>query len=137
MFAHEITAKERKVAEELGLQPSQVCLVGSTLICGSGNDEDFLCLVSDTSTLAAEGYDPDIDMLLYDSPLQSWRKGSRNIIAVTDERFFLAEVAIAYAAREATRGHDLGQRHGRVAFHQTIREVVLHRAYDKTEDRLC
>lgn len=138
----ETRKREADIAAELKIPAHHVCLVGSTLICGEGKDRDYLCLVQSDDALEAAGYEPDLDEVLYDSPLQSWRKGGDNLIAVTDRGFFLAEVAAAHAARvSAESTFDMREREYRVLFHRLIRQAVAHHGQaDKDtwlEDILC
>lgn len=118
---------EAKIATELGVDPMNVCTVGSTLICGKGNDIDLLCLVPGDECLEKAGFSPDTK-LRYESALHSWRRGEINIIAVHDRLFFMAEVAIAYGAKIANEMKpDLRNREDRVAFHSQVREAVMSR----------
>lgn len=122
---------ERDIAKELGISPHAVCLVGSTLICGEGNDRDFLCLIRDDDPLILAGFTPDEDHLLYDSEFVSWRReNGDNVIAVKDLAFFLAEVATAHAARMANNHpSDLSERGNRVNFHAMVRSKVTNRLH--------
>ena len=118
--------EEMTLAKELGVSQRFVCIVGSTLICGAGNDIDFLCLVPGID-LEELGFLPDIEAS-YESPLQSFRRGSQNLIAVTDASFFFAEVAIAHAARiVAAEEFDMSNRDDRIRFHHAVRCEVLTR----------
>lgn len=127
---------EAQISKELGIDPVHVCTVGSTLICGKGNDIDLLCLVPSDDCLIAAGFSTDIEAE-YESDLASWRRGNINIIAVRDRAFFLAEVAIAYGAQTAGKyKFDMTQRDERVAFHSRVRSAVLSRhvgGLDKSE----
>lgn len=117
--------EERKLAKELGIEWRHVCIVGSTLICGGGNDVDFLCLVSSESVLDNLGFLPDAEVV-YESPLRSFRREGQNLIVTTDPHFFFAEVAIAHGARQLALGSfDMNQRHDRIRFHSAVREQVL------------
>jgi hypothetical protein len=118
------------IAKKLGVQDRHVCLVGSTLICGSGNDFDFLCLVEDEDAVKELGFVPDIEVS-YESPLRSYRRDNVNLIVTVDPNFFFAEVAIAHAAKAiATQNFDMGKREERIAFHSQVRESVLWRLHD-------
>lgn len=117
--------QEAALAKELGIPTASVCVVGSTLICGEGNDIDFLCLVPSEELLEAKGFVADIEAS-YESPLRSFRRDAQNIIAVTDPAFFLAEVAIAHGARLIAAGQfDMRQREERIRFHSGVREQVI------------
>lgn len=119
--------KERKLASELGVPVNHVCIVGSTLICGTGNDTDFLCLLPSEDGLAERGFIPDVEAS-YESPLRSYRRDGENLIATTNSEFFFAEVAIANAAKAiAGDRFDMSSRDDRIRFHSTIRECVLQR----------
>lgn len=123
----DIPEAERKIANELGVPVQNVSVVGSTLICGSGNDVDFLCLVPSEDGLEALGFAPDVE-LSYESPLRSFRRGGQNLIATTDPRFFFAEVAIAHAAKlVAVDKFNMAEREERIRFHSEVREQVLAR----------
>lgn len=125
----EMQMEERKIAKELGIPVRHACIVGSTLICRSGNDLDVLCLMDSEDMLGRLGYEPDIEVA-YESDLRSYRKGRVNIIATTSPEFFFAEVAIANAARlVATRKFDMKDRDHRVLFHSHVREQVLGRLH--------
>jgi hypothetical protein len=116
--------REREVAEQLGVNPVNVCTVGSTLICGKGNDLDLLCLVPNDECLTKAGFAPDVDTQ-YESELHSWRRDGINIIAVQDRGFFLAEVAIAHGARVINSSMlDMNDREDRITFHSEIRNSV-------------
>jgi hypothetical protein len=117
---------ESRLAKELGIPSAHVCVVGSTLICGKGNDTDFLCLVPSIDRVEACGFVPDIE-LSYESPLQSFRREGQNVIATTDPRFFFAELAIAHAARLVATDviFDMRLREERIRFHGEIRQHVL------------
>jgi hypothetical protein len=122
-----ITNIEIQIAKELGVPVQNVCTVGSTLICGKGNDTDLLCLVPSDDCLTKAGFSPDVD-LQYESALHSWRRGDINIIAVNDRAFFLAEVAITYGAMAVRMvRYNMDDRADRVAFHTLIRGEVLRR----------
>lgn len=119
--------QEERLAQELGVSVNHVCVVGSTLICGQGNDVDFLCLVPSEDKLTECGFAPDIQVE-YESSLRSWRRDGQNVIATTDPNFFFAEVAIAHAARMVAAGpFDMSQRDERIRFHSEVREQVLAR----------
>lgn len=122
----DVTRAERIVANELGLPVQNVCMVGSTLICGEGNDEDFLVLLPVPKYLEGFGYRRDRDIELYDSSFQSYRRGRRNIIAVWDLEFFTSEAAIAHCARAVNKGRlvSMESRDDRVAFHSEVRAIV-------------
>lgn len=116
---------EAQIAKELGIKPVNVCTVGSTLICGKGNDIDLLCLVPSDDCLINAGFSPDIEVK-YESDLSSWRRDGINIIAVKDRGFFLAEIAIAYGAKTAGEfKFDMSKREDRIEFHSTVRNAVL------------
>lgn len=118
---------EAKIAAELHVPSVNVCMVGSTLICGYGNDIDLLCLVPSDECLEKAGFKPDVERL-YESALKSWRRDNINIIAVHDRAFFLTEVAIAYAAKVVHEiPLDMRHRHDRIAFHSQVRDIVLSR----------
>ncbi len=126
----DIQAKEKMLANELGIADRHVCIVGSTLICGQGNDVDFLCLVPSETILEDRGFAPDIEVN-YEPPLRSFRRDGLNAIAVTDPRFYFAEVAIAHAARlVAACPWDMAHRDNRIRFHGEVREQVLSRLAD-------
>lgn len=124
--------REAEIADMLGLSDANVCLVGSTLIKGEGKDEDFLVLTSDTELLEEKGFAPDLGEDGYPSEFQSFRKGGVNIIACVDRGYYLAEVAIAEAARalfyharnDGQPAFDMETREGRVLFHGIVREAV-------------
>ena len=119
---------EWDLAKELGVPVQHVCIVGSTLICGNGNDVDFLCLLPSEDKMAECGFEPDIEAS-YESPLRSFRREGKNAIVTTEPWFFYAEVAIAHAAREVAAGpFDMGQREERIRFHSIVRGSVLQRA---------
>lgn len=119
--------QESKLAKELGVPSWKVCTVGSTLICGTGNDVDFLCLVPSDDAVQGCGFEPDIDVS-YESPLRSFRRDGVNVIATTDPRFFFAEIAIAHAAKAiAGEKFDMNNRDDRVRFHGEVRQHVLAR----------
>jgi hypothetical protein len=122
--------EEWKLAKELGIPSVHVCMVGSTLICGSGNDVDFLCLVPSMDNLEAYGFVPDVEVS-YESPLQSFRREGVNVIATADPRFFFAELAIAHAARLVATDviFDMRLREERIRFHGEIRQHVLARLF--------
>lgn len=123
---------EGKIAGELRVLDVNVCLVGSTLINGTGNDEDYLVLLEDTKDLERLGFEPDLEGDLYPSDFESWRRENINLIVTPDRGFFLSEVAIAEAARALvyharTDGKvpfEMKTREDRVAFHSIIRECV-------------
>lgn len=120
-------AQEEKLAQELGVSARHVCIVGSTLICGRGNDVDLLCLVPSEGKLTECGFNPDIEGE-YESSFRSYRRDGQNVIATTDPSFFFAEVAIAHAARMVVAGtFDMAQREDRVRFHSAVRDQVLAR----------
>lgn len=120
-------AEEAKLANELGVPDRHVCIVGSTLICGKGNDIDYLCLVQSEERLGGCGFGPDIKGV-YESDLRSYRRDGQNIIATTSQNFFFAEVAIAHAARLMASGRfDMSQREERIRFHSEIRTQVMSR----------
>ena len=122
-----IEKTESDLAAELGISPLNVCLVGSTLICGKGNDLDLLCLVPSDECLRKAGFEPDTK-IKYESALRSWRRGNINIIAVNDRAFFLAEVAIAHAAKQVQNGMwNMRDRDDRVIFHSAVRDAVMGR----------
>jgi len=119
--------QEEKMASELGIPPQHVCIVGSTLICGAGNDTDFLCLLPSEGVLKNRGFTPDVEAS-YESPLRSFRRNNQNLIATTEPRFYFAEVAIAHAARLiATDKFDMSKRGERIRFHSAVRSQVLAR----------
>lgn len=121
------TKIEVKIARELGIPLENVCTVGSTLICGKGNDVDLLCLVPSDACLLDAGFEPDVDVH-YESALHSWRRGDINVIAVNDRAFFLAEVAIAHGAKAFRENpYDMTRREDRVAFHSIVRAEVTRR----------
>ena len=118
---------ESDLAAELGIGPLNVCVVGSTLICGKGNDIDLLCLVPSDDCLRKAGFEPDTK-IQYESALHSWRRGEINIIAVENKAFFLAEVAIAHAAKQVQISNlDMRDRDDRVIFHSAVRDAVMGR----------
>jgi hypothetical protein len=121
---------EAKLAKEFGIPSSHACVVGSTLICGSGSDVDILCLVPSIDVVEKCGFAPDIETS-YESPLQSFRREGQNVIVTTDPRFFYAEVAIAHAARlVAVDSFDMKNRDERIRFHGEVRQHVLARFID-------
>ena len=129
---------ESDLAAELGISPLNVCVVGSTLICGKGNDLDLLCLVPSDECLREAGFAPDTK-IKYESALHSWRRGNTNIVAVENKAFFLAEVAIAHAAKQVQNGKwNMRDRDDRVIFHGAVRDAVMGRmdasVYDDTID---
>lgn len=118
---------EVKLAKELGIPNRHVCVVGSTLICGKGEDVDFLCLVPSESILDDLGFLPDAEVT-YETPLRSFRRDDHNLIVTTDPNFFFAEVAIAHGARQVASGtFDMSHRDERIRFHSAVREQVLAR----------
>lgn len=124
-------SKEYALANELGISPRHVCIVGSTLICGKGNDTDYLCLLPSESILDDRGFLPDVEVE-YESPLRSFRREGQNLIATTDPNFFFAEVAIAHAARQIAVGaFDMENRDERIRFHSAVREQVLARMLEE------
>lgn len=123
---------ELSIAKELGIPAWKVATVGSTLICGDGNDHDILCLV-DQKALERAGFYPDVEEH-YESDLHSYRRDGVNIIATQSEAFFFAEIAIAYGAREiAKTDFNMGQRDERIRFHSTVRCEVMRRLAARTE----
>ena len=127
-------AQERKLAREIGVQTRHVCLVGSTLICGKGNDADFLCLLPSEDVLPGLGFAPDLEVE-YESPLRSYRRDGINLIATTEPNFYFAEVAIAHAARAvANSAFDMSLREDRIRFHSEVRAQVLARLSDDPFD---
>ena len=121
----DLYTQEYNLAKELGIPAANVCIVGSTLICGGGNDVDFLCLIPSEDILEAKGFTPDLEKS-YESPLRSFRREGQNVIDVTDPAFFLAEVAIAHGARLVAAGpFDMTNREERIRFHSGVREQVL------------
>ena len=119
--------QEEKMAHELGVPAEHVCIVGSTLICGAGNDTDFLCLLPSEDILLNRGFTPDVEVT-YESPLRSFRRDGQNIIATTEPSFYFAEVAIAHAARMiAIDKFDMSNRNERIRFHSAVRGHVLAR----------
>lgn len=121
---------EIAIAKEIGIPAHHACVVGSTLICGSGNDVDILCLVPDEGMLSRIGFVPDIEAQ-YESVLHSYRRDGQNIIATNSPSFFYAEVAIAHAARAISAGHfDMKEREERIRFHGEVRAEVLARLAD-------
>lgn len=122
-------AKEQAIAKELGVDPSFVAVVGSTLICGKGNDVDFLCLVPSEDVVTQAGFQSDVEVQ-YESELHSYRRGETNIIATTSPEFFYTELAIAHAARLVnSRSFDMSNREDRVDFHSEIRAHVQSRKH--------
>lgn len=123
--------QEAKIANELGVPARNVCVVGSTLICGGGNDVDFLCLVPSESVLNDLGFLPDAECI-YETPMRSFRRGDQNLIVTTEPNFFFAELAIAHGARlVATSAFDMSQRDERIRFHSELREKVLARMVEE------
>lgn len=119
---------ERKLAADLGIPAHRVCVVGSTLITGKGNDVDYLVLTPKEETLTKAGFIPDIEVA-YESPLKSWRRGEQNIIHVTELEFFLAELTIANAAKLLNSGaYETKTRDGRIRFHSYLRTTAMFRA---------
>lgn len=131
-----LETEEHRIARLLSLPPENVCTVGSKLICGSGNDHDFLVLIRGDKALHDAGFAPDLAEQNYPGNFSSWRKGNDNVIATEDRGFFLAEYATATAAKVIARNtlfdgeppFDFDRRADRVAFHALVREAV--------EDRL-
>lgn len=123
---------EGLIAGELRVLGVNVCLVGSTLINGAGNDEDYLVLLEDTKDLTWLGFGPDLAVNKYPSNFESWRRKKTNLIVTPDRGFFLSEVAIAEAARalvfharnDGKAPFEMETREGRLAFHAIIRERV-------------
>lgn len=132
--------EEERIARELNILPVRVCLIGSKLIVGEGNDNDFLILLSDDKRLIDAGFEPDLEHNSYPSEFESWRKNDDNLIVTQDRGYFLSEYAIAYAAKslfhharnDGKEAFDMTTRDGRVMFHSIIREAVAQRlhAYD-------
>jgi hypothetical protein len=119
---------EQKIASELQIDVWRVCLIGSTLICGKGNDQDFICLVAE-EVVIARGFQADVECF-YESPFRSFRRGDVNLIVTTDERFFFSEVAIAHAAKQiAQHDFDMTRRVDRVMFHSEVRENISRRLH--------
>lgn len=134
---------EERIATRLNILPVNVALVGSQFIVGHGNDRDFLVLCGDEARLIMAGFKPDLEENDYPSNFSSWRDGDDNLVVVEDRGYFLAEYAIAYAAKslllharnDGKDAFDMTERDGRVAFHSIIREAVemrLH-AYEVTK----
>lgn len=120
---------EASLARQLKIPERHVCVVGSTLICGKGNDIDYLCLVPNEKVVLDAGFILDAEVT-YESELHSYRYNGENIIATTSEAFFYAELAIAHAARLLKEGAatlDMSSRDDRIEFHQAIRAQVLAR----------
>lgn len=123
----DIYQEEIRLAKELSLPAAYVCVVGSTLICGHGNDIDFLCLVPQALVLEHHGFQQDCEVQ-YESNLHSYRRNGQNIIATYSAEFFFSEVAIAHSARLiASDSFDMSDRGDRVRFHSTVRSHVLER----------
>ncbi|MFG6591248.1 hypothetical protein [Sulfitobacter sp. 1A12157] len=113
------------IAKQLGIPSEQVCLVGSSLICGKGNDIDVLCLLDGGKEPEDAGFMPDLDCLEYESDFTSYRKGDVNLLVTRDRPYFMAEVAIAHAARVFNEGKfDMTNRYDRVSFHGLVRSAV-------------
>lgn len=121
--------REAEIAQTLGIPSINVCVVGSTLICGRGNDLDLLALIHSDEALVKAGFKPDLEQPLYkENGLTSWRKGGVNVIAVFDRALFVSEAAIAHAARAAKiAGVDMSERDRRVAFHGAVRRAIAER----------
>lgn len=127
IFENEMMKREREIATELNVPIVNVCTVGSTLICGVGNDIDLLCLVPSDDCLFKAGFSKEIETE-YESELHSWRRDGLNIIAVQDRGFFLAEVAIAHGAKACRDlSPDMDSRGGRIDFHSAVRDAVISR----------
>lgn len=123
-----------QIASELGVAHANVCLVGSTLTCGKGNDVDLLCFVPSDECLIKAGFAPDTE-LRYESALHSWRRDGINIIATQDRGFFLSEIAIAYGAKLVReRSFDMTDRDDRIAFHSEVRLAVYEHIEETTEE---
>jgi len=117
-----------EIADMIGVDESNVALVGSTLICGKGNDFDFLVLTQHADEVFHDlGFTRELDPQATNYPTQftSWRKDKINLI-VTDERgFFFAEYAAALSAMMISRNnYDFDTRDGRVEFHSAIRGFI-------------
>ena len=113
--------------QEMGIESHNWAIVGSTLICGKGNDVDILCYSYDFKFPMKYGFKPDLeDDTMYDSGFQSWRKGNVNLLVTTYRPYFTSEVTIAAAAALANEPNrfDLNTREGRVAFHRELRMAV-------------
>jgi len=113
--------------QEMGIKLHEWAIVGSTLICGKGNDIDILCYSDDPKFPMKYGFKPDLeDDAMYDSNFQSWRKGNFNLLVTTNRPYFTSEVTIAAAAALANEPNrfDLNTREGRVAFHRELRMAV-------------
>lgn len=117
---------EKTIADQIGVFSENVCLIGSQLIVGKGNDTDFLCLQNDRARLQMVGFVEDIEGASeYDGAFASWRKDKTNLIVTQDRGFFLSEIAIAHSAM-IIRSDDLDMetRDGRVDFHGRVRDWV-------------
>jgi hypothetical protein len=130
----DLFSAEAKLAEEFGVPAQNVCIVGSTLICGDGNDIDFLCLLPSDELATKCGFAPDVE-LSYESPLRSFRREGQNAIVTTEPWFFYAEIAIAHAAAAiASWPFEMSNRDERIRFHSMIRGAVLRRAPDAARE---
>lgn len=112
--------------KELSIPVENICLVGSRLICGKGNDWDFLVLCRE-DTVERAGYIRDLDGDFYPSMFASFRKGDVNLIVTQDVAFFAGECAIAYSAMLFHHNRselDMSNREGRVRFHGYVRNYI-------------
>lgn len=120
------------VAEQLNLPSINLSVVGSTLICGKGNDLDILCLMPPKcdEQLRLLGWNEDLDdqQAHYDGHFASWRKDNTNLLVTSDHAYFMAEVTAAWSAHIiAVSGQlDMSRRDVRVAFHSLLRQKVAH-----------
>lgn len=114
-----------KLARELGVDDWQLYVVGSTLICGTGNDLDVLGFEIPDDVMLDLGFIPEGEA--YADVFMSWRRDAdkTNLLVTDDRAYFAAEMAAAVAAR-LVNGHtfDMSQRDDRVDFHRAIREEV-------------
>lgn len=115
-----------ELADALGVNRGRVAAVGSKLICGAGNDYDFLALLDDEKTGPVKlGFEPDLETQLYDSVFTSWRKDDVNLLVTTDPSYYASEVTIAWAAALTNlQSFNFNTREGRVAFHSKLRNCV-------------
>lgn len=118
------------VADDLGIPSDRVALIGSQLICGAGNDEDYIVylegFLDNPDLLNDKGYRPDIDGPIYPDEFASYRKGVVNLIVTNSKSFFRSEIAIAWTLKymHDNPDLDLSKRENRVAAHQPGRNMA-------------
>ncbi len=122
---HEMTLID--LADELAISPDCLAVAGSTLICGEGNDLDVLALlpVAKVRKLEAFGFDHCTRYPYEGSPFTAFRRGTLNLLAITDRGFFLTELAAAKAAEWVQKQVNLFEdRETWVDFHGAIRDSL-------------